>query len=77
MRLRLSAIAAIAVSLLSPTHGWARNEHGTLGKALAVIPPVVSLHSVGHVSPKEILRGCASHRHYDFAMQKCRGPADF
>jgi hypothetical protein len=79
MRLRLFLIVAIAVSLLGPTYGWARNEHGTLpeSRVVAVIPPVVSLHSLRHLFPKKILGGCGSHRYYDSAMQKCRGPGDF
>jgi hypothetical protein len=78
MRLRLFAIATIAVSLLTPTHGLARgsNERGTLPKVSAVIPPVLP-YSPRLPSPNGIFGGCGTHRHYDSVMKKCRGPADF
>jgi len=79
MRLRLFAIVAIAVSLLAPTYGLAKgsNERGTLPRVVAVIPPVVTPQSLRYLSPSEVFRGCGTHRHFDPAMQKCRGPADF
>jgi hypothetical protein len=78
MRLRLFSVVIVAVCLLSPSYGWARasNERGTLPRVLAVVPPV-PLHSMRHLAPAELLQGCGTHRRYDSAMQKCRGPADF
>lgn len=78
MRLRLFPVVVIAVCLLTPTYAWARasNEHGTLPRVLAIVPPV-PLHSVRHLTPSEIFRGCGTHRRYDPVMQRCLGPADF
>lgn len=68
----------IAACLLSPPCGWARasNERGTLPHVLAVMTPV-PLPSARRLTHSELLRGCGTHRRYDSAMQKCRGPADF
>ena len=78
MRLRLFSVVVIAVSMLSPTDGWARasNERGTRPRVLAVVPPV-PLGSMRRLTPSEILGGCGPRRRYDSAMQRCRGPADF